>query len=351
MKHKDLNEKQHAGRLFLIMVKHFNFRQLYMHKHKSIIFVYGPTAVGKSDYALALAQDLPIEIVNCDVGQFYTPLSIGTAKPDWKNEVVPHHLFDIIDEPRDYTVVEYKKALLTLCEEIWARGSLPVVVGGSGFYIKSLFFPPSKETTALTGTDEKFKNETTKELWHQLQTIDPERAQVLHPNDRYRIERSLTLASIERSITSLQPTYEDLGVPFLLLCLSREKEELYQRINERTEKMLREGWIDEVSDLQKSLWAPFLKHKKLIGYDIILAALEHPDAYEYEIVVKTIAQKTRHYAKRQITFWRMLQKALAPHVNASSMLKEVLMSDTQESLNAYKNIILEFLKTVKRNNP
>ena len=111
-----------------------------MHKQKSIIFIYGPTAVGKSDYAVGLADVAPIEIVNCDVGQLYTPLFIGTAKPDWKNEKVPHHLFDVIDEPRDYTVIEYKKALLSVCNEIWARGATPVVVGGSGFYIKSLFW-------------------------------------------------------------------------------------------------------------------------------------------------------------------------------------------------------------------
>ena len=326
-----------------------------MHKHKSIIFIYGPTAVGKSDYALALADNLPIEIVNCDVGQFYTPLSIGTAKPDWKNikkrkpdgaegedmvpqpdgaegeDMVPHHLFDVLDEPRDYTVVEYKKALLTVCEGIWQRGAIPVVVGGSGFYIKSLFFSPSEEATTITGTDEKFRNVATEDLWDQLVAIDPERAQVLHPNDRYRIERALTLASLQRSISSLQPTYEDLGVPFLLLCLSREREELYQRINERTEHMVQSGWIEEVSDLQKSSWAPFLKRKKLIGYDVILNALEHSE--EYQTVVKIIAQKTRQYAKRQMTFWRMLEKALAPYVQAPSEVKEVPITDIEERFN------------------
>ena len=319
-----------------------------MHKQKSIIFIYGPTAVGKSDYAVALGAIAPIEIVNCDVGQFYTPLSVGTAKPDWKNEKIPHHLFDVLDEPRDYTVIEYKKALLSVCKEIWQRGAIPVVVGGSGFYIKSLFFTPLEETTALTGTDEKFRDEATEDLWDQLVAIDPERSQALHPNDRYRIERSLTLASLKRSIVSLQPTYEDLGVPCLLLCLSRNREDLYQRINERTEKMVESGWIEEVSDLQKSSWAPFLKRKKLIGYDVILNALEY--AEDYQTVVKIIAQKTRHYAKRQMTFWRMLEKALVPYIQAPSVIKEVPITDTQESLNAYKKIVSEFLENVEGNN-
>ncbi len=319
-----------------------------MHKQKSIIFIYGPTAVGKSDYAVALADVAPIEIVNCDVGQLYTPLSIGTAKPDWKNEKITHHLFDVLDEPRDYTVVEYKKALLAVCKEIWARGAIPVVVGGSGFYIKSLFFPPSKETASITGTDEKFKNKTTEDLWEQLVAADPERAQVLHPNDRYRIERALTLASLQRSIASLQPTYEGLGVPCLLLCLSRDRENLYQRINERTAKMVQSGWIEEVADLQKSSWAPFLKRKKLIGYDVILNALEYSE--DYQTVVQVIAQKTRHYAKRQMTFWRMLEKSLAPHVHTPSEVKEVPITDTQESLAAFKKRVAEFLKNVEGSN-
>ncbi len=319
-----------------------------MQKRKSIIFIYGPTAVGKSDYAVELADVGPIEIVNCDVGQLYTPLSIGTAKPDWKNEPVPHHLFDVLDEPRDYTVVEYKKALLTVCEKIWARGATPVVVGGSGFYIKSLFFPPSEESTAITGTDEKFKDEGTEDLWNQLIAIDPERAKALHPNDRYRIERALTLASLERSISSLQPTYEDLKVPYLLLCLSRNRDDLYERINERTQQMVQGGWIEEVADLQKSSWAPFLKRKKLIGYDVILNALEHSE--DYQVVAHTIAQKTRQYAKRQMTFWRMLGKALAPYVQAPSEVKEVPITDTQESLAAFKKMVAEFLKNVEGNN-
>jgi len=319
-----------------------------MHKQKSIIFIYGPTAVGKSDYAIALATVAPIEIVNCDVGQFYTPLSIGTAKPDWKNEKIPHHLFDVLDEPRDYTVVEYKKALLTICEEIWARGAIPVVVGGSGFYIKSLFFPPLEETTAISGTNEKFKDEATEDLWEQLVAIDPERAQALHPHDRYRIERALTLASLQRSITTLQPIYKDLEVPYLLLCLARDRDELCQRIDERVKSMVEAGWIEEVADLQKSLWAPFLKRKKLIGYDSILNALEYLE--DRKTVIKTIAQKTRHYAKRQMTFWRMLEKVLALHVHIPSQIKEVPITDTQESLTHFKKIVVDFLKNVEGKN-
>jgi tRNA dimethylallyltransferase len=314
-------------------------------QHKSIIFIYGPTGVGKSDYAVSLAETFPIEIVNCDVGQFYTPLSIGTAKPAWKKEKVPHHLFDVLNEPRDYTVVEYKKALLALWEEIWSRGAIPVVVGGSGFYIKSLFFPPSAESITVEDMKENFDGYATEDLWEQLQKYDPERAKTIHPHDRYRLERALTLVSLHTSITTLQPTYKDLGIPYLLICLSRERDKLYERINERTKKMIQEGWIEEVVDLQKSSWAPFLKRKKLIGYDVILNALAQTE--EYQTITEIITQKTRHYAKRQMTFWRMLEKNLAPHTSAPSMVKELSITDTQESLDTYKNIVAEFLKNVE----
>src|SRR3990172_4748508 len=103
-----------------------------------MLIIYGPTGVGKTDMALAIAERMPSEIVNMDVGQFYTPLSIGTAKPAWRSSPVPHHLFDILDTPKNITVVEYRTLLLKKINEIRDRGNLPIVVGGSGFYLYSL---------------------------------------------------------------------------------------------------------------------------------------------------------------------------------------------------------------------
>ena len=108
------------------------------------IVIAGPTGVGKSDFALQLAQQLsfPVELINADMGQLYTPLSLGTAKPDYKHEPVVHHLFDCLDEPRDYTVHEFRQAVVQVMQELWARGVVPLIVGGSSFYVQSLFFPP-----------------------------------------------------------------------------------------------------------------------------------------------------------------------------------------------------------------
>ena len=112
-------------------------------KNKPFVFiVYGPTGVGKTSLVDDLAKEVSLEIINGDVGQFYKPFTIGTAKPDWKNYQTPHHLFDIIDQPKSITVAEYRKLICQKVDEVSSRGNLPVIVGGSGFYLKSLFYPP-----------------------------------------------------------------------------------------------------------------------------------------------------------------------------------------------------------------
>ena len=109
-----------------------------------VIIISGATATGKSDFAINLAKKISGEIINADIGSFYTPLTIGTAKPNWKNQEVPHHLFDFIDEPIDYTVVQFRQKLQKLCNEIFARGNVPIIVGGSIFYIQSFFYTSIK---------------------------------------------------------------------------------------------------------------------------------------------------------------------------------------------------------------
>lgn len=291
-----------------------------------IYLILGPTGVGKSDFALSFADTVDGEIINCDVGQFYVPLTIGTAKPAWKQEAIPHHLFDILSEPRDYTVAAYRQAVAEKIKEIRGRGKTPLIVGGSLFYAQALFFPPCNTLPLHVVPRDASQHEqatsdnflaspnlaqcSTQELWDRLAAIDPERARVLHTHDRYRIERALNLWESTGVLpSSCKPVYDPVFDHWTVLYLTRERAELYERINTRTRIMIeQQGWKEEVASLSLS-WHPFVRKKGLIGYGEILDALAQ--GISDEELIATIQQETRHYAKRQETFWRSMARKLS----------------------------------------
>lgn len=279
---------------------------------KSFILVQGPTGVGKSDSITEIGKTLPIEIVNCDMGQFYKPCAIGTAKPNLQEETIPHHLFDIITEPRNITVAQYRNLILTTIEKIWERNKIPVLVGGSGFYGKSLFFPP------LGSSSEGVSYNTTK-TWQELFDIDPLRAQEIDKNDNYRIQRAFELIQKGFIPSLLKPFYMPPAEHFLIIFLTRERENLYERINQRTKEMLSNGWIEEAQGLMNTEWETFLQEKKLIGYtDIFLFLKNEQTLINTEC---TIQKKTRNYAKRQITFWKMFKKLMEKEGQQEKLLE------------------------------
>jgi tRNA dimethylallyltransferase len=278
---------------------------------KTMIFLYGPTGTGKSDLAITLAQHIPVEIINMDVGQFYTPLTIGTAKPDWRSIPIRHHLFDYIATPTNYTVIEYKKKLLELVCSIRARGNMPLVVGGSGFYLKSLFFTPHRISG---GTMDRsiplMNNNEMTSLWEQLHAIDPARAGKLQPHDTYRIMRALDIWHTTGTRPSdCKPSYSNDFGRYAVVGVMRERTDLHQRIEARVHTMFAAGWIDEVRALD-SAWIDFIRTKKIIGYNEIVASANSQSDDEHQQLVQTIQIRTRQYARRQIIFWRMLKKEL-----------------------------------------
>lgn len=280
-------------------------------QNSKIIILTGATGVGKTDISLEIAKDLNAEIINADVGQFYKPLSIGTAKPAWEDSDVPHHLFDIMSFPAHYTVSEYRNVVLRLINDIQSRKNIPIVVGGSGFYIKSLLFPPNNDVARkeknrlLQHESEEFEDG---DAWERLNHIDPLRAAALHPHDSYRIERALSIwerTGIKPSF--LKPNY-DPPCSLLLVNLTRNRDELYDRINDRVLSMIKDGWLDEVRNLIGTEWEAFIQNKKIIGYNELIAYghSAYKSEQDYENVIKNIQQRTRHYAKRQETLWRGL---------------------------------------------
>lgn len=194
-----------------------------------MIVIFGPTASGKTALSLAIATHLPVEIINMDIGSFYAPFTIGTAKPDWRSSTTVHHLFDSIDIPINYTVAHYRTDVIQLIQEIKKRGNIPLLVGGSGFYLKGLLFP----VQGVSDQKVRTYTESTQQLWNTLFDIDPNRAQQINKNDRYRIERALTIWHESAQLPSKQvPVFDPVDAAFIIH-VTRDRDDLYDRINKR----------------------------------------------------------------------------------------------------------------------
>lgn len=279
---------------------------------KITVLISGSTGTGKTEAALQLGKHFPIEIINADIGSFYKNMTIGTAKPDWKNEDTPHHFFDVIDSTTSWTAPQFRERLSILLEEVWSRGNIPVVVGGSTFYIQSFFYEHYNHIDVPDKVYTQLDQQGAHELWNQLYDVDPVRANQLEKNDKYRIVRALAIwkvGNIKPSLCSM--TFNPLS-SFLFISIQRDRDQLYDKINNRTGVMLKDGWIDEVQEIiQDNSWRDFILKKKMIGYDSIVNYLESDQSQEsYDKLVELIQKKTRNYAKRQVTFLRRLNKMI-----------------------------------------
>lgn len=288
-----------------------------MNEKVSCLIITGPTAVGKTAVSLAVARAWNGEIINGDVYQMYQPLTIGTAKPDWRATGIPHHLFDVLDEPRSMTVVEYRALVSVLIKDIIARGKRPIIVGGSGFYLRSLYFPVLEKQEITPIEAPEYHHLSDQELWHKLQNIDPLRAQQLHCNDRYRIARALTVhAQTGQLPSTLRPVFDPVAESMHLVVLSKEKSVLDSAIDERAREMLEQGLIDEVRSLSDA-WKMFVEHKKIIGYPEVLSYL-NGDVQSIPELARMIALHTKQYAKRQGTFLRGLARSVRSEIEGNS---------------------------------
>ena len=232
------------------------------------IIIAGPTASGKTDFSYDIGSKVPIEIINADVGQFYTPCTVGTAKPKWLlsyHNSIPHHFFDIFNEPQYMDVTSYRKKIILLVQKVKERGNIPVIVGGSLFYLKSLYFPPVNiaNVNVCAGRSCNRYDSSEPNSWELLHKIDPKRAAQIHENDTYRINRAFDILRLSgRKPSEYVP---DFSLPFnsLFVFLSPPRELLFERINKRTCSMINQqyGWIDEVASLIGTSWENFLKKK------------------------------------------------------------------------------------------
>lgn len=261
-----------------------------------VIFIVGPTASGKTHVSYELAKLLGGQVINADVGQFYAPLSVGTAKPDWQNHVIKGHLFDVCQTPTDFTVVQYRHMVLEKINELQTQGIIPIVVGGSLFYVQSLFFPPVYAGKSAAGIL------STERSWDQLAAIDPVRAAQVHRNDTYRINRALDIWVATGMLPSrLQPIFQ-MHESAIIVSLEPTREVLLPRIIARTHAMLEsDGWIAEAEKFLGSPWEDFIRAKGLLGYDFIFDYLRR-QKNDSAALAEQIIVETRQYAKRQMTF-------------------------------------------------
>lgn len=277
--------------------------------NKFVILISGPTATGKSGVAIQLGESLPIEIVNADIGSFYTNLTIGTAKPDWRNEAISHHFFDVIDNTENWTAPQFREKLEILVQEIWDRGNIPVIVGGSAFYIQAFFYKNHTLKTPSRKLIESLEEQPVDLLWEQLLAIDPVRAEEIGQTDHYRLVRALAIwHTQDQKPSDFKQSFNPIA-PFYFLTLTRDRDQLYDMINKRVRVMMKAGWLDEVRSLiNDEQWVDFMLKKKMIGYDLLTQYLlgYHADS-NLDSIVDLIAQRTRNYAKRQITFLKKLQ--------------------------------------------
>ena len=280
-----------------------------MKENNSLVFIVGPTAVGKSSIAFQLAEQIQGEIVSCDSMQIYREINIASAKPSLaERQAVAHHLIDCVSMKESYDVFQYFSDARSAIEDILDRGRTPVVVGGTGLYMKILldgiFEGAGKNEELRQHLMEEAELKGSKYLYAQLKSKDPEAAAKLHPNDLKRVVRALEVClTEEQPISKLQKQKEE-GIwgryPIQIFGLNREREELYARVEARVDDMFQAGLVEEVKAIVDISLSETAKY--LIGIKEVMAHLR--GEYDLSTAKEKLKQNTRRFAKRQLTWFR-----------------------------------------------
>ena len=275
-----------------------------------ILVLCGPTASGKTALGVELALLTGGEVVSADSMQLYRGMDTGTAKPTAEEmRGVPHHMLDVAGPEEDYSVARYVREASACVDRILSRGKLPILVGGTGLYIDNLV--AGREFAAFSGLwreelQARARAEGLPALYRQLQEVDPQRAEKLHPNDEKRILRALevwyetgeTITDHDRRTAALPPRYDALriGLDFT------RREDLRARIDRRVDQMMEQGLAEEVAGLLRQGLSPGCTAMQAIGYKEIAAALR--GEVPLEQAVEEVKLRSRQYAKRQRTWFR-----------------------------------------------
>jgi tRNA dimethylallyltransferase len=270
----------------------------------AVIFLVGPTAVGKSAVALELAPLLNAEIISCDAMQVYREALIASDKPSLEmRERVKHHLIDVVSVEDEFNAARYRELALVSMAQIHARGRVPLVVGGSGMYMMALLDGLFEGPEADLQLRVRLSSHEAEDLYAELKHVDPVAAEKIAPNDKKRIMRALEVFETTGvPISEQQKKREGIWGKYdiRVIGLERPREELYRRVEVRVDEMLHRGLVDEVrSLLTKKLSST---GSKIIGVPEVKGALN--GAYDLDKARELIKLHTRHYVKRQMTWFR-----------------------------------------------
>ncbi len=278
--------------------------------HLPIILIAGPTGVGKTALSLDLAVRLRTEIINADSMQVYRFMDIGTAKPTAEERArVQHHLLDVVDPDKPFDAAAYAGLAHPIVRAIHVRGKIPIVVGGTGLYMKVLTRGICQGPVADPAVREMLQRELHAKglaaLHAELKASDPVLGKSLHPHDRQRIIRALEVfraTGIRLSEWQAAHQFETDQYSTIKIFLSRGRDELYDRINRRVFKMMDLGFLEEVRGLLRRGYGPELKPMQSLGYRQLARHLL--EGIPLDTAIERIQRDTRHYAKRQMTWFR-----------------------------------------------
>ena len=294
-----------------------------------VVVITGPTCVGKTKISVEIAKLLNTEIINGDAYQIYKNMNIGTAKPT-KDEIsqVKHHFFDVVDPLVSFSVSDYQTKIRSLIDYLHSQNKIPLIVGGTGLYIDSVlrnyqFLAPKRSN------EKEYDNLTNEELHDILKSLDKEASENIHMNNRKRVLRAIELANTQEIET--RTLKNEFIYDALVIFLNDDRDKLYERINKRVDKMIEDGLFEEVKNFYPDKLG--LTAKSAIGYKEI---------YEYfdgnvtkEEAIEKIKKNTRHYAKRQMTWYRNKDNTEFININVDNL---------SETVNVVFSKIIEFLK-------
>ncbi|UII57876.1 tRNA (adenosine(37)-N6)-dimethylallyltransferase MiaA [Cytobacillus spongiae] len=320
-----------------------------MNNLEKVLVIIGPTAVGKTKLSIELAKKYDGEIISGDSMQIYKGMDIGTAKiKEQEMEGIPHHLIDIKNPEDSFSVADFQFLVREKIEEIASRGKLPMIVGGTGLYIQSVIYDyqfseaPSDDAYRIF-LEERANSEGNEVLHQELQQIDPESSERIHPNNIRRVIRALEVYHCTGKTMSAYQSQQtpDLLYQTALIGLTMDRELLYQRINERVDLMMEEGLVAEVEELY---------HRGLKECQSI-QAIGYKEIYEYlngrvslNDAVDTLKQNSRRYAKRQLTWFR--NKMQVEWIDMSEIARGASLDKKISEISSYIEGMLE----IKSNN-